>query len=291
MQAALMSYHKLVSYIRLMRLNKPIGIFLLLWPTLMALWIAGEGRPDLSIVCIFVLGTVIMRSAGCVINDLADCHFDKEVSRTKDRPLVVGIVSKTEAKCLFFFLLLLAFLLDIQLNRFTIILSWIGLLLAIIYPFMKRITYLPQFILGAAFSLATLMAFTALTNEIPCEAILLFSAMLCWTVTYDTQYAMADRLDDLRIGIKSTAILFGQADRGIIFSLQILALLLLVIMGQFIHASSCYYGGVVLALGFVLYQQYLIKDRDADRCFTAFLNNNFLGAVLFLGLAVDYYVK
>lgn len=284
MQNISLTSSKWLNYIRLMRLDKPIGIFLLLWPTLMALFIAGNGKPDPFIVSVFVLGTIIMRSAGCVINDLADYQFDKEVTRTKTRPLAVGVVSKREALLLFSGLVFLAFLLAMQLNFLTIKVAMAALLLAIIYPFMKRYTHLPQLVLAAAFGSAIPMAFTALTNSLPIESIILFLAMFCWTVAYDTQYAMADKKDDLRIGVKSTAILFGRFDKIIILGMQLLTLLLLVILGNLISTGVTYYFGIIAAIGFAIYQQYLIKDRDPKRCLQAFLNNNYFGLSLFLGL-------
>jgi 4-hydroxybenzoate polyprenyltransferase len=276
-----------LNYIRLMRLDKPIGIFLLLWPTLMALFIAGNGKPDPFIVCVFVLGTIIMRSAGCVINDLADYQFDKEVTRTKTRPLAVGLVSKREAFVLFLGLVCFAFVLAIQLNFLTMQVAMLALSLATVYPFMKRYTHLPQLVLAAAFGSAIPMAFTALTHSIPLEAILLFMAMFCWTVAYDTQYAMADKMDDLRIGVKSTAILFGKFDRVMIWGLQLFSLLLLVFLGILINLGITFYFGIMVAFGCSIYQQYLIKDRDPKQCLQAFLNNNYFGIALFLGLLAN----
>lgn len=275
-------------YCRLMRMDKPIGIFLLLWPTLMALWIASNGNPNIRVVLIFVLGTVVMRSAGCVINDIADKHFDKAVSRTKQRPLAAGLLARRRASILFLGLLILALLLVLQLNFLTQVLSLIALFLAILYPFMKRHTHLPQLFLGAAYGFAIPMAFTALTGEIPRESIILFFAMFLWTVAYDTEYAMVDRAEDIPIGVKSTAILFGQADRLIIFSLQVLMLLLLTWLGSIISAGLLYYIGLITAAFVVIYQQYLIKDRNPNQCFKAFLSNNILGAILFFGLWLDY---
>lgn len=275
-------------YVQLMRLDKPIGIFLLLWPTLFALWIAGEGSPNPKIVLIFIMGVVIMRSAGCVINDIADRKVDGKVTRTSTRPLAIGIVSVREALILFCSLLLMAFLLVLQLNTLTIVLSFAALLLAVFYPFMKRITNLPQMILGIAFAWSIPMVFMALTEQIPLVAWVLYAATVFWVIAYDTQYAMVDRMDDIKIGVKSTAILFGQADRAIIFVLQIGMLGSLILLGQMIHSGSFYYLGVVGAALFIAYQQYLIRDREPKACFKAFLNNNLLGTYLFLGILFDY---
>lgn len=280
---------KFFSYIRLMRLDKPIGIFLLMWPMLIALWIAGNGKPNLTIFIIFILGAVIMRSAGCVMNDLLDRRFDKFVERTKNRPLAIDLVSTKEALLLFFFLIFLAFLLVFQLNIFTIGLSFVALLLASIYPLMKRYTHLAQFVLGITFGWAVPMAFAALTNHIPPVAWLLYLATCCWTVVYDTEYAMADRLDDIKLGLKSTAILFGKADKAMIGVFQLLMFLLLIKCGLDLNLGKIYYVGLFVASFFAIYQQFLIKDRVPANCFNAFLNNNYLGAIIFSGLVLDYF--
>lgn len=280
-----------MHYVRLMRLDKPIGIFLLLWPMLMALWIAGNGKPNPKIVAIFVLGAILMRSAGCVVNDLLDRKFDKFVERTKNRPLAIGVVSVKKAVMLFFSLILMAFILVLQLNLFTISLSTVALLLASIYPLMKRYTHLPQLVLGLAFGWAVPMAFAALTNEIPSVAWVLYLAACCWAIVYDTEYAMVDRADDLKLGLKSTAILFGKADRMMIGVFQILLFLLLIKCGIDLGLGKIYYSGLFFASFFAIYQQYLIKDRIPKNCFNAFLNNNFLGACLFFALVFDYFCR
>ncbi len=281
---------RLIQYYYLTRLNKPIGIYLLLWPTLWGLWLAAEGFPNVMIVLIFILGTILMRSAGCVINDYADRHFDGHVARTRERPLATGKVKPQEALWLFVMLSATAFALVLLLNTLTILLSFVAALLAAIYPFMKRYTHFPQVFLGAAFAWAIPMAFAAQTNSLPWLAWCLFVIALLWTVAYDTLYAMVDRLDDVQIGIKSTAILFGSADKLIIALLQAVVLLSLLGVGLWVGLGVFYYAGLVMATGLVLYQQYLIKDREPTRCFQAFLNNHWFGLVIFLGLLADYQV-
>ncbi len=276
------------QYFLLMRLHRPIGIYLLLHPTLWALWLASKGQPSLDLIIVFVLGVILMRSAGCVINDFADRKVDPHVRRTKDRPIASGLVSSKEALYLFIFLILLAFLLVLQLNFFTILLSIPAVCLAIIYPFMKRYTHFPQIILGAAFSWAIPMVFSAYLNEVPLLGWWLFLTALLWTVAYDTQYAMTDREDDLKIGVKSTAIFFGKFDKLIIGILQILVLISLSLIGFDQKLSFLYQLGVLGMAGFFIYQQYLIKDRDPARCFEAFLNNHWAGLVVFMGLALSY---
>ncbi len=279
---------RLIQYAYLMRLNKPIGIYLLLWPTLWALWLSGQGRPDLLVVSVFVAGVVLMRSAGCVINDYADRHFDPHVARTKDRPIAAGRVRPREALALFAGLCLLAFALVLLMNRLTVYLSLVAVLLAATYPFMKRYTHLPQVFLGAAFGWAVPMAFAAQTGELPRAAWLLFVATVLWATAYDTMYGMVDREDDFKIGVKSTAILFGDADRIVIGVLQVLALLALVLVGPAAGLTGYYYFGLLLAAGLALYQQFLIRERIPQRCFKAFLNNNWFGAVVFSGIVLDY---
>jgi 4-hydroxybenzoate polyprenyltransferase len=279
---------RLGDYARLMRLDKPIGIFLLLWPTLWALLIASEGHPDQKILVIFVLGVILMRSAGCVINDYADRDFDRHVSRTQNRPLTSGRVTTREAKFLFLGLCLLAFLLVLQLNSLTMLLSIAGVLLAAIYPFMKRVTHLPQVFLGAAFGWSVPMAFAAQTGAVPQIAWLMFLTTLLWATAYDTLYAMVDREDDLALGIKSTAILFGDSDRQIIGLIQVMVLLCLLMIGRQAEMGGIYYIGVLLAGVLVVYQQYLIRFRTREGCFQAFLNNNWFGMVIFLGILFDY---
>jgi 4-hydroxybenzoate polyprenyltransferase len=279
---------RLGDYARLMRLDKPIGIFLLLWPTLWALLIASEGHPDQKILVIFVLGVILMRSAGCVVNDYADRDFDRHVSRTQNRPLTSGRVTTREAKFLFLGLCLLAFLLVLQLNSLTMLLSIAGVLLAAIYPFMKRVTHLPQVFLGAAFGWSVPMAFAAQTGAVPQIAWLMFLTTLLWATAYDTLYAMVDREDDLALGIKSTAILFGDSDRQIIGLIQVMVLLCLLMIGRQAEMGGIYYLGVLLAGVLVVYQQYLIRFRTREGCFQAFLNNNWFGMVIFLGILFDY---
>ena len=279
---------RLGDYARLMRLDKPIGIFLLLWPTLWALLIASEGHPDQKILIIFVLGVILMRSAGCVINDYADRDFDRHVSRTRNRPLTSGRVTIREAKILLLLLCLAAFVLVLQLNLLTILLSLIAVLLAAIYPFMKRVTHLPQVFLGAAFGWSVPMAFAAQTGTVPQIAWLMFLATLLWATAYDSLYAMVDREDDIALGIKSTAILFGDSDRQIIGVLQVMVLLCLLMIGRQAELGGIYYLGVLLAGVLVVYQQYLIRYRTREGCFRAFLNNNWFGMVVFLGILFDY---
>jgi 4-hydroxybenzoate polyprenyltransferase len=288
----LISRHpKLPLFIQLMRLDKPIGIYLLLWPTLWALWIAGEGHPNLANLVIFILGVVIMRSAGCVINDYADRHVDQHVERTKHRPLAQKIISEKQALGLFAGLCLMAFLLVLMTNEFTIYLSFGGLALAALYPFMKRFTHLPQVVLGAAFAWAIPMAFAAEQNSLPDVVWLLYAATLTWTVAYDTQYAMVDREDDLKIGVKSTAILFADADKLMIGLLQAMTVLSLLMVGNTINATWPYYVSILVVVGLFTYHQWLIKDRNVDSCFQAFLNNHWAGAAVFAGLAGHYILQ
>jgi 4-hydroxybenzoate polyprenyltransferase len=281
---------RLVQYALLIRLDKPIGIFLLLWPTLWALWFAAEGVPDISILITFVLGVVCMRSAGCVINDLADRDIDPYVTRTRNRPLAAGKVSVREALIIALVLVFCAFLLVLQLNPLTVKLSFAGAALAILYPFTKRYTYIPQFFLGLAFGWAVPMAFAAQTGTLPVIAWILLMATVLWAVVYDTMYAMVDRADDLRMGVKSTAILFEDADRAIIGVIQVLVLLALVLTGGRMEAGWMYYAGLGVAGCFSLYQQYLIKDRIPEQCFRAFLNNHWFGATVFAGIFFNYYL-
>ncbi len=282
---------RLRDYISLMRLDKPIGIFLLLWPMLWGLMIASGGQPDFKVLLIFIAGVVLMRSAGCVINDFADRDFDRHVSRTRNRPLTAGRVTAAEALVLFAALCLVALFLVLQLNRLTLWLSFGGVALAIIYPFMKRYTHLPQVVLGAAFGWAVPMAFAAQTNTVPPIAWLLFTATVLWATAYDTMYAMVDREDDILLGVKSTAILFGDADRQIIGILQAMLLLCLFMVGTQADLGVYYYLGVVAAGGFAAWQQYLIRYREREACFKAFLNNNWFGMVVFLGIVLDYLLR
>lgn len=279
---------RLRDYISLMRLDKPIGIFLLLWPALWALLVAAQGRPDTRIVVIFVIGVVVMRSAGCVINDYADRDFDRYVSRTSDRPLTAGRISPRAALVLFGVLCLLALGLVLQLNTLTVVLSPGGMLLAASYPFMKRVTHLPQVMLGAAFGWAVPMAFAAQSGTVPQVGWLMFTTTVLWATVYDTMYAMVDRQDDIALGLKSTAILFGDADRLIIGLLQLMVLVCLVMIGLQAKLGMIYNTGVAVGGALFVYQQRLIRFRERDDCFRAFLNNNWFGMVVFLGILLDY---
>ncbi len=275
---------KLSAYVRLMRIDKPIGSLLLLWPTLWALWLAHLRVPPLNILLVFVLGVFFMRAAGCVVNDFADRKIDGHVKRTRQRPLASGEVTTREAKILFALLVLVSFCLVLTMNSMTIWLSLGGLLLACCYPFMKRYTHLPQVVLGAAFGWAIPMAWAAVSESVPFTCWLLFVANICWTVAYDTQYAMVDRDDDLKIGVKSTAILFGRHDTLIIGLLQLATLVLMVWLGWLLALGSMFYLALLAAAGLFIYQQKLIAGRQRDACFQAFLNNNYVGMVLFIGI-------
>ncbi|MGQ7246185.1 4-hydroxybenzoate octaprenyltransferase [Halomonas sp. V046] len=280
---------RLPDFLALTRLDRPIGTWLLMWPTLWALWIASEGVPERATLLIFVVGVYLMRAAGCVVNDYADRHFDGHVKRTKARPLATGRISEREAKVLFVGLIAAAFVLVWFTNGFTVWLSLIGALLAAIYPFMKRYTHFPQVVLGAAFSWAIPMAFGAVLGEVPTVGWLLFVANVLWTVAYDTEYAMVDRDDDLKIGIKSTAVLFGRFDKRIIGLLQLATLALLGWVGGVLDLGGFYWLGLAAMAATFVHQQRLIGDRDRDRCFQAFLNNHWSGLVLFAGLALSLY--
>ncbi len=282
---------RLHQYFLLMRLHKPIGSLLLLWPMLWALWIAAAGHPDVRVLVVFVLGVLLMRSAGCVINDYADRNFDPHVRRTRDRPLAAGRVTSREALVLFTALCLVSFLLVLLMNRLTILLSLVGVLLAVSYPFTKRYTHLPQVYLGAAFGWAVPMVFAAQTGTVPAIAWLIFIANILWATVYDTMYAMVDREDDLRIGVKSSAILFGSDDRLIIGLVQVLLLACLILVGLQAGLGPVYFAGLAAATGFALYQQFLIRERRPERCFRAFLNNNWFGAAVFAGIVLDYLVR
>lgn len=279
---------RLRQYYFLTRLDRPIGIFLLLWPMLWALWIASEGKPSLLVLFVFIMGVVLMRSAGCVINDYADRKIDPHVQRTRQRPIAAGKVKPKEALWLFVILCLTAFALVLLMNRFTIYLSVGGALLAAVYPFMKRYTHLPQVVLGMAFAWSIPMAFAAQTGEVPRIAWLVYVITVVWAVIYDTMYAMADREEDLKIGVKSTAILFGDADKVILAVLQALMFVGLLLLGQKIKLNMFYFLFVGVAAGFAVYQQYLIRHREPGKCFQAFLNNNWLGAMVFFGIATSY---
>jgi 4-hydroxybenzoate polyprenyltransferase len=277
-----------IQYARLTRLHRPIGILLLLWPMLWALWTAARGVPDLHVLLVFLLGTVLMRSAGCVINDFADRHFDGGVSRTRDRPLAAGTVRPPEALIVFSVLVLLSGLLVLTMNRLTIGLAFVAVALAAIYPFMKRHTYLPQIYLGAAFGWAVPMAYAAQTGTVPPLAWLIFVATVLWALIYDTEYAMVDREDDLKLGIKSTAILFEDNDRGIIAALQILMICNLALIGKQAELEWPFTLATLFAAALFAYQQWLIREREPAACFAAFLNNNWFGAIVFLGIAASY---
>lgn len=275
---------KLIAYGQLMRLDKPIGTLLLLWPTLWALYLAEKAMPTLSVLAIFICGVFLMRSAGCVINDYADRHIDGKVKRTSLRPLSTGRATPREAKWLFIVLVFCSFLLVLCLNLYTIGLSVIAVILAFIYPFMKRYTHLPQFFLGAAFGWSIPMAYGATIEALPLECWLLFIANLSWTVAYDTQYAMVDRDDDLRIGVKSTAILFAQYDNKIIALLQIITLIFLFSVGYLSQLNNRYFIVLAIAGLFFVYQCRLTKNRDRASCFNAFLNNNYFGLTVFIAI-------
>ncbi|HSG65024.1 MAG TPA: 4-hydroxybenzoate octaprenyltransferase [Gammaproteobacteria bacterium] len=278
-------------YARLMRLDRPIGIWLLLWPTLWALWLATDGQPSGDILVIFVLGTVVMRSAGCIINDFADRNIDPHVARTRDRPLATGEVPLAGAAALLSVLLASALGLALLLNPLTRALAVVGALITMVYPFAKRFVAAPQFVLGLAFSWGVPMAFAAELGELPRLGWLLFIVTVVWVVIYDTQYAMTDREDDLRLGVKSTAILFGELDRAIIGALQLLLLLGLLLVGRSAGRAHWYLAGLAAAAVFMLYQQYLIRNREPARCFAAFLNNSWLGLSVLVGLILDFIVE
>lgn len=271
-----------------MRLDRPIGIYLVLWPTLWSLWLAAEGIPDWHLLGIFIAGTILMRSAGCVINDFADRNIDGLISRTKNRPLITGEASPKEALYLFAGLCGLAFVLVLFTNTLTITLSIGAVALAACYPFMKRHTQMPQVVLGAAFAWSVPMAFAAQKGELNQSIWLLYIAIVLWTVAYDTFYAMVDRKDDLKAGVKSTAILFAEQDRVITGALQGLTLLILTMAGREFDMGLWYFLGLAVAAGLFAYQQFLIKDRDPEACFQAFLNNNFVGIAIFLGIVLDH---
>ena len=279
---------KTSALLQLIRFDKPIGTLLLLWPTLWALWLAAQDAPDLNLLVIFVVGIFLTRSAGCIVNDLADRNLDGAVARTNARPLVTGAVTVREALALFMALMLLAFMLVLFTNALTIALSVVAVLLASSYPFMKRYTHLPQLVLGAAFSWGIPMAFAAQRGTLPTALWLLYLGNLLWTMAYDTAYAMVDREDDLKAGIKSTAILFGQCDRLVIGLLQLGCLLCLYLAGRAFGLGLYYNAGLVVAAGLFVYQQYLIRERRPDACFKAFLHNNWVGMAIFAGVVLHY---
>lgn len=278
------------QYYYLVRLDRPIGILLLLWPTLWGLWVASAGEPKPLVLIVFVAGVVLMRSAGCAINDFADRHLDPHVARTRQRPLAAGRITEKEAVMVFVVLSLVAFALVLLLNWLTILMSFAAAALAGSYPFMKRYTHMPQFYLGVAFGWGIPMAFAAQTGSVPNIAWVLFMANVFWAVAYDTAYAMVDREDDLKIGVRSTAILFGRYDRFMIALNHVLCLLLLLWAGLYLQLSIYYYAGVLVAVAIAGYEQWLMRQRDPAACFKAFLNNHYFGMAIFVGMAMHYLV-
>jgi 4-hydroxybenzoate polyprenyltransferase len=276
------------DYAKLMRLHRPIGTWLLMWPALWGLWVAGNGRPDPDVFIIFMIGVLVMRSAGCVINDYADRDFDPQVRRTADRPLATGRGRPGEALILFVGLGLAATGLALMLDPLAQLYAVAGALLAVTYPFAKRFVQLPQFYLGIAFAWSIPMAFAALTGTVPKLAWLMLVTVVLWAAVYDTLYAMVDREDDLRIGLKSTAILFGDADRTIIAAMQAMVLLALYLVGEEAGLGNWYRTGIAAGAVFFVYEQWLIRDREPDLCFRAFNNNHYFGMVVFIGMALDY---
>ncbi|VFP87356.1 4-hydroxybenzoate octaprenyltransferase [Candidatus Erwinia haradaeae] len=277
----------LVTYCQLMRINQPGGLFLLLWPTLWALWLSGMSAPPLKVLFLFTLGVCCMRSAGCVINDVIDRNIDVYVQRTKSRPLPGRKISTQKAKLLHVSLLFISCLIVLNMSMTTILFSILGLVLTWVYPFMKRYTYFPQVFLGISFSLSIPMAWMEISNKLPITCWLLFFGNFFWVVSYDTQYAMADRSDDLKIGIKSTAILFNCHDRIIIVFLQLLSLMFLTSVGLKLVLHPIFYFAILGALILFIYQQFLIADRQADRCFKAFSKNNWVGLIIFVGIVLS----
>jgi len=282
---------KLPFFLKLMRFDRPVGILLLLWPTLWALWLSSDGIPSIKNLFIFTLGVVLMRAAGCVINDFADRKIDGDVARTRTRPIPNGSITSIEAVITFFILCSSALALVAFTNFLTIKLSFIGCALATIYPFMKRYTNWPQVFLGAAFAWSIPMVFAAVTNRMDQGLWLLYGAVVIWAVVYDTFYAMIDRTDDLKIGVKSTAILFGKMDLLIIGCLQVVVLILLAITGEYFERGAWFYCSLIFAGALFLHQQYIARYRDPSSCLKAFMNNNYVGLVIFVGLAMDYQVS
>lgn len=282
---------KLPHFLSLTRLDRPIGIYLLLWPMLWALWFAALGVPDISNLVIFVLGTILTRSAGCAINDYADRDLDAHVSRTKTRPLATGALSTTEALVATALLMLLAFVLVLFTNKLTIMMSFVALALAVIYPFTKRVTYWPQAFLGLAFAFAVPMAFAAQINAVPPLAWLIFLAAVIWAIAYDTVYAIADREFDIKMGMKSTAILFGANELRIVFCLQLVVLLIMFFVGVSTMRGSIYNFSLFAALFFVVYQNRITQTRDPVQCIKAFLNNHYLGMTVFIGIVLDFLIN
>jgi 4-hydroxybenzoate polyprenyltransferase len=282
------SLPRLPDFLVLARLDRPIGIYLLLWPTLWALWIAAEGWPGYHLFFVFCIGVVLMRSAGCVFNDFADREFDGHVQRTQTRPLPRQLVKPVEAVVYCAALCCFAFGLVLTTNALTILLSFGAVFVALCYPFMKRYTYMPQVILGVAFAWGIPMAFAAVTNNVPPDAWLLFTATVVWTVAYDTEYAMVDRDDDIKLGLKSTAILFGELDRLMVGILQMLFIAMLILLDRRLSLGIYYYLGIAIGSGLLVYQQYLIRERRRDACFKAFLSNHWAGAAIFAGILLGY---
>ncbi len=272
------------AYIRLMRLDKPIGTLLLLWPTYWALFLSADGWPDFDLLIIFTLGVIVMRTAGCVINDFADRNIDKYIKRTKDRPLTSGEISPKTALVLFVMLLFIALALVMQTNQLTIQLSFIALLLASLYPFTKRWTNFPQLVLGAAFGMSIPMAFSAQTGSLPLTSGIVFLATFVWTLIYDTLYAMADRDEDIKIGVKSTAIVFQKYDQIIITLLQILLISIFIVMGNIFKLDQIYYFSLIIIVIFMIYHQFLMRKRQNEQYFKAFLSNNYIGITAFAGI-------
>ena len=283
--------HHYGAYARLARLDRPIGIWLLLWPTLWALWIAADGTPDIGILFVFVLGTIVLRSAGCIINDYADRRIDPHVKRTRNRPLATGEVSVNEALIVFTALMLIGLGLVLTLNRLTQLLAVVGAVVTVVYPFMKRFIATPQFVLGIAFSWGVPMAFAAQLGHVPREGWLLFVVTMIWVVVYDTEYAMVDRDDDLKVGVQSTAVLFGDLDRVFIGGLQLMFLAGLFLVGQNAELGEWFLAGLIPAGVLMAYQQYLIKDRDPQRSLAAFLNNAWAGGLVFAGIVLAYLLR
>ena len=282
---------RLDAYEKLVRLDKPIGILLLLWPTLWALWISGRGGPNWLVVWLFVLGTVLMRSAGCAVNDFADRRFDAEVKRTRERPLARGDIRPWEALAIAAGLALAAFAIVMQFNDRTVKLSFAALAIAVIYPFLKRFFWMPQAWLGVAFGFGIPMAFAAQLDAVPPLAWALLAANILWTIAYDTEYAMVDRDDDLRIGIRTSAILFGRYDVAAVMACYVLFLAVMVAIGQYMRYGVAYHAGLAVAAGIALYHYRLIRTRSREGCFKAFLHNNWLGAAVFAGIVAEYWTR
>ena len=275
-------------YFALMRIDRPIGTYLVMWPALWSLWLAAKGVPDIRLLLVFISGAFLMRSAGCVINDFADRHIDGHVQRTQHRPLATAVITSEEALQLFILLCLSAAALLLFTNALTASYAVLAVLLATLYPFTKRFTQFPQVILGMAFSCSIPMAFAAQTNNVPLVALALYFGVISWVVAYDTFYAMVDREDDIKINVKSTAILFGRHDRIITALLQLIFLALLILVGHQQALGTIYFSSLLIISVLFLYQQHLIKDRNPAACFKAFLNNNFVGMAVFIGIAADF---